>query len=222
MKKVQIPFCGFYETIISNELDDHIDYMINGFNEKFGTELSIDDIDIEIDYNNIAKEYSEFFMYKFESRLNEKYKDIELKWKFDSLFHPKFYNYYTDEIYIKLSKKSIDELLDTFDELSVFEDLSLYEILKIFAEKFDLYEFSKTVQNNVHITFPDIEYYIECSEAEYPYQKYIQLNATNKREALKSVIFYQRMHDNFIQDTPVEKITYLDHVYLNKYKVNLL
>ena len=99
MKTFPIPFCGFYNSVISDEIEQNIEYEVQYYSEEYGIEL--DEMDFITDFEGIAKCYARYF----EERVQDAFPQIEIK--FSELIRPKYYNYTTDKIYCEISDKNL-------------------------------------------------------------------------------------------------------------------
>lgn len=97
-----IPFEGFYESHYSYDIEDHIEQEIDHFNNCHCTDFTHCDVSYTVDHEGIARSYTNSFI-----SLLEKHYDLKLDYEFSRLISPKFYNYETDTIEIKLSKESL-------------------------------------------------------------------------------------------------------------------
>ena len=99
MKTFPIPFCGFYNSVISDEIEQNIEYEVQYYSEEYGIEL--DEMDFITDFEGIAKCYARYF----EEKVQDAFPQIEIK--FSELISPKYYNYTTDKIYCEISDKNL-------------------------------------------------------------------------------------------------------------------
>lgn len=99
MKTFPIPFCGFYNSVISDEIEQNIEYEVQYYSEEYGIEL--DEMDFITDFEGIAKCYARYF----EERVQDAFPQIQIK--FSELISPKYYNYTTDKIYCEISDKNL-------------------------------------------------------------------------------------------------------------------
>ena len=103
-----IPFDGFYESFISDDIDHQIGQQIEWDTDIY--DLNEDEQQILWDnylsvnrsyfYNQIAKDYTNFYI----EILNRRLKGFTLKAKFNLLISPKEYNFETDRIFIDIEK----------------------------------------------------------------------------------------------------------------------
>ena len=103
-----IPFDGFYESFISDDIDHQIGqqiecdcdlYDLNVNEEKilWDNYLSVNRISF---YNEIAEHYTDLYI----DALNERLEGFTLKAKFNLLTSPREYNFETDRIFIDIEK----------------------------------------------------------------------------------------------------------------------
>ena len=103
-----IPFDGFYESFISDDIDHQIgqqiewDTDINDLNEDEQQILQDNYLDINRSYfyNQIAEDYTNFYI----DALNERLKGFTLNAKFNLLTSPREYNFETDRIFIDIER----------------------------------------------------------------------------------------------------------------------
>ena len=103
-----IPFCGFYESFISDDIDYQIGQQIEWDSDIY--DLNEDEQQILWDsylsvnrkyfYNQIAQDYTNFYI----EILNRRLKGFELKAKFNLFTSPREYNFKTDRIFINIEK----------------------------------------------------------------------------------------------------------------------
>ena len=103
-----IPFDGFYESFISDDIDHQIGQQIEWDSDIY--DLNEDeqqilwdnylDINRSYFYNQIAEDYTNFYIVA----LNERLKGFTLNAKFNLLTSPKEYNFETDRIFIDIEK----------------------------------------------------------------------------------------------------------------------
>ena len=99
MKTFPIPFCGFYNSVISDEIERYIEDEAQRYFEEYGIEL--DEMDFITDFEGIAKCYAKYF----KSRIQDAFPQIEIK--FSKLKSPKYYNFETDKIICEISDKNL-------------------------------------------------------------------------------------------------------------------
>ena len=103
-----IPFDGFYESFISDDIDHQIGQQIEWDTDIY--DLNEDEQQILWDsylsinrsyfYNQIAKDYTNFYI----EILNRRLEGFTLKAKFNLLTSPREYNFETDRIFIDIEK----------------------------------------------------------------------------------------------------------------------
>ena len=109
-----IPFDGFYESFISADIDHQIGQQIEWDSDTF--DLNEDEQQILWDnylsinrsyfYNQIAEDYTNFYIDNLNAKLNYAYPDhgFTLNAKFSLLTSPREYNFETDRIFIDIEK----------------------------------------------------------------------------------------------------------------------
>ena len=109
-----IPFCGFYESFISDDIDYQIGQQIEWDSDIY--DLNVNEEKILWDsylsvnrsyfYNQIAEDYTNFYIDDLNAKLNYAYPDhgFTLNAKFNLLTSPKEYNFETDRIFIDIEK----------------------------------------------------------------------------------------------------------------------
>ena len=110
MKKLEstIPFCGFYESFISDDIDYQIGQQIEWDTDIY--DLNEDEQQVLEDsylsvnrssfYNQIAEHYTDLYI----DALNERLKGFTLNAKFNLLTSPREYNFETDRIFIDIER----------------------------------------------------------------------------------------------------------------------
>ena len=110
MKKLEstIPFDGFYESFISDDIDHQIGQQIEWDSDIY--DLNEDEQQVLEDsylsvnrsyfYNQIAEDYTNFYI----DALNERLKGFTLNAKFNLLTSPREYNFETDRIFIDIER----------------------------------------------------------------------------------------------------------------------
>ena len=103
MKTFPIPFCGFYNSVISDEIEQNIENEMQYYSEEYGIEL--DEMDFITDFEGIAKCYARYF----EEKVQDAFPQIEIK--FSELKSPKQYNFETKRgLYHLFQKEEISSL----------------------------------------------------------------------------------------------------------------
>ena len=110
MKKLEstIPFDGFYESFISDDIDHQIGQQIEWDSDMY--DLNEDEQQVLEDsylsvnrvsfYNEIAEHYTDLYI----DALNERLKGFTLNAKFNLLTSPREYNFETDRIFIDIER----------------------------------------------------------------------------------------------------------------------
>ena len=109
-----IPFCGFYESFISDDIDYQIGQQIEWDSDIYDLNESEQQIlwdsylsvNRSYFYNQIAEDYTNFYIDNLNAKLNYAYPDhgFTLNAKFNLLTSPKEYNFETDRIFIDIEK----------------------------------------------------------------------------------------------------------------------
>ena len=103
-----IPFDGFYESFISDDIDHQIGQQIEWDSDTFDLNESEEEI-IQDNYltvytsyfyNQIAEDYTNFYI----DALNERLKGFTLKATYKSFNSPREYNFSTDRIFIEIEE----------------------------------------------------------------------------------------------------------------------
>ncbi len=110
MKKLEstIPFCGFYESFISADIDHQIGQQIEWDCDLYDLNESEEEIlynnyltvNTSYFYNQIARDYTIFYI----DALNDRLEGFNLNAKFNLLTSPREYNFETDRIFIDIEK----------------------------------------------------------------------------------------------------------------------
>ena len=103
-----IPFCGFYNSFISSDIEhqigQQIEWDIDTFDLNESEQLILVDNYLTVNtlyfYNQIAEDYTNFYI----DELNERLEGFTLKAKFNLLTSPREYNFETDRIFIDIEK----------------------------------------------------------------------------------------------------------------------
>ena len=103
-----IPFCGFYESFISDDIDHQIGQQIEWDSDIY--DLNEDEQQVLEDsylsvnrsyfYSQIAEHYTDLYIYA----LNERLEGFKLNAKFNLLTSPREYNFQTDRIFIDIER----------------------------------------------------------------------------------------------------------------------
>jgi hypothetical protein len=125
---VQLPFAGFYDTSHSQLFDDYIENEIEYLRDEHGlTNAQADalqsafyDSDFKAMHRQYAKDYAAAFfdlLHTAGTYINERSPKTFLpelctiKYDFESLESPKYYNYNTDRIYVKIDQTILQAML---------------------------------------------------------------------------------------------------------------
>jgi hypothetical protein len=110
-----IPFNGFYESFISDDIDHQIGQQIEWDSDIY--DLNEDEQQVLWDsylsvnkgyfYNQIAEDYTNFYI----DALNERLKGFTLNAKFSLLTSPKEYNFETDRIFIEIEENHVIDFI---------------------------------------------------------------------------------------------------------------
>ena len=103
-----IPFDGFYESFISDDIDHQIGQQIEWDSDTFDLNESEEEIiqnnyltvNTSYFYNQIAEDYTNFYI----DALNERLEGFTLNAKFNLLTSPREYNFETDRIFIDIER----------------------------------------------------------------------------------------------------------------------
>ena len=117
-----IPFDGFYESFISADIDHQIEqdteyyselYDLNEFEEELlcNSFLNINSYKF---YNQIAKDYTNFYIDDLNAKLNYAYPDkgFTLKATYKCLESPREYNFETDRIFIEIEENHAVDFIE--------------------------------------------------------------------------------------------------------------
>lgn len=111
--EIEIPFTGFYNTMIGAELDDAVTHEIGSINEEEGLNLTEDDFSIDffgMRYSaaeSIAEYYPEWL---------EGLTGVEISCEFKALESPREYNFYNDAIICNIPRHDIYKLLSWLED----------------------------------------------------------------------------------------------------------
>lgn len=110
-------FDGFYYSIWSDLIDNEVDIEIEMFNDdNVNHNLTIDDCDVEIDFEGLAKS----IYYKIMEYIDDVFPGLVLNSEFQRLIMLKYYNYSNDNVYIEVEldkDKFMNLILDNEDLL---------------------------------------------------------------------------------------------------------
>lgn len=112
-----IPFCGFYDSIHSSELDRGLEQMFSDHDtgcdvNRDLVQRAYDLVDWRLVHTKYAKEYCE--------NLAER---LEIKLEFDELNSPKFYNFTTDRIFAYISTADLMALRKRVDSATLEKEV---------------------------------------------------------------------------------------------------
>ena len=101
---IRMPFCGYYETLLQDELDMEAEYC----------ELEEESINWLATHEGVAEEYAKEYLHQ-----------MGLEGKFDSLVSPKYYNFETDALFVELPNASLlkiklEVMLDNREDFSAW------------------------------------------------------------------------------------------------------
>ena len=109
-----IPFCGFYESFISDDIDYQIGQQIEWDSDIYDLNESEQQIlwdsylsvNRSYFYNQIAEDYTNFYIDNLNAKLNYAYPDkgFTLKATYKCFESPKEYNFSTDRIFIEIEE----------------------------------------------------------------------------------------------------------------------
>ena len=94
-----IPFGGFYNSILSSEIDQELEFICN---PEDGYGDIPDEIEREIDWNKVYQNVAKLYVKAFEHWLNDDF-NLSVELSFELMQSPKEYNFSTDRIFAKLS-----------------------------------------------------------------------------------------------------------------------
>ena len=111
-----IPFDGFYESFISADIDHQIEIDTEYYSELYDLNESEQELlcnsFLNINsykfYNQIAKDYTNFYI----DELNEKLKEFTLKATYNCLESPREYNFKTDRIFIDIEENHAVDFIE--------------------------------------------------------------------------------------------------------------
>jgi len=123
---VKIPFSGFYNSIHDNVIDSALEYEAECYADSDkANDIILDALNVN-HYDKIREALSKVFVEGVNELFWYEY-DIKLDLEFDSLKSPKFYNYYTDEIYCYIDNDKINELVALLDNENDFIEALKYK-----------------------------------------------------------------------------------------------
>jgi hypothetical protein len=98
-----VPFSGFYQSFHSEMIATCEEQMFSDNKGNVYNELA-EDFFYHVDYAEVHKKYAEAFVKSFS-------KEFEISLEFDELVSPKYYNFETDRIFVKISRSDIVKML---------------------------------------------------------------------------------------------------------------
>ena len=125
-------FSGFYNSIWDTFIEDELEYL-----------QEEEELDYSIDYEGYSKDITKCIDFTLSGL------DLDINIEFQKLVSPKFYNYSTDAIYVKLEldfDKFISKVADNYDAIK-----------KLIAERYSSYDgFSSSHSNEYEDWFNDL------------------------------------------------------------------
>lgn len=123
MPIAKIPFCGFYETMISEAIDDNCRYLFEDNSGNLAKQDEYEDFCIHADFSmihdEIAHDYGDWFVDALKTQIGTEFPELAQtaerlckEMRFHHWDSPSFYNFETDHIYIEISSEALDFLLD--------------------------------------------------------------------------------------------------------------
>lgn len=132
---IPIPFCGFYESALSGFIDDEIDSAIEYENTETGANLDSDDFNLRPSIRiNLANKYAGFYpdwLKEHTSEIDDG-AGLDISVSFDHLDSPAYYNYRTDYLYCKISRRDVlryDNDIDRWEDCSAWSGVQLSLVL---------------------------------------------------------------------------------------------
>ena len=111
--EIEIPFTGFYNTMIGAELDDAVTHEIESINEEEG--LNLTEYDFDISYSDMREEAAESIAEYYPEWL-EGLTGVEISCEFKALESPREYNFYNDAIICNIPRHDIYKLLSWLED----------------------------------------------------------------------------------------------------------
>jgi len=176
--ETRLEFGGFYESIHSEIIDNHIEYFIESENDLNDTEKEYDDYDFDYQsmYNQYIKQYCKMLSnhIKNEYNLNIDFTDLKL-------ISPKYYNFETDKIECKVSNHK--DLISYFKNDNDFLDF-LNQATQSYDGYISYYDFNQAINNKDNILMLYIFKYIcnEFYDNAYFYDIYIDIELEKEKE----------------------------------------
>jgi hypothetical protein len=107
MLSARIPFAGFYQSIWSDIVDQYVEQYVELHDEQINAESIYDHLDFRQAYTELAKLYAEAFAKWLGETL-----DRPVEHEFEELTSPRFYNFETDKIFVRLPEAVLQAVLD--------------------------------------------------------------------------------------------------------------
>ena len=106
--KIEVPFEGFYQSFLSNAVEDDINNCLDNWG------LSFDNVgSVEVDRNSIAKDWLELYSQQISEALD--IDDVMLS--FAELVSPREYNFQNDRIVANITETKLAILIDAIQKL---------------------------------------------------------------------------------------------------------
>lgn len=112
---IEIPFAGFYHSIHDGEIDREIEIQIDYFAEEAGYDIPeslANRLWMTADFGNCRLNYASAYVETFLA-------EFDLEGNFDGMESPRSYDFGTDRVFAKLSRKSIAKLWRETDKRSL-------------------------------------------------------------------------------------------------------
>jgi len=106
--EVAIPFCGFYESALSHEIDRELESI---FNPDCGYGDVPDEIDREIDYGKVHQKLAANYVEAFKEWLAREC-DLPIEFEFVEMTSPKEYNFSTDRVFVNCSVSDLEKVFN--------------------------------------------------------------------------------------------------------------
>jgi len=105
--EVALPFCGFYESALSYEINRELESICN---PECGYGDIPDEIDNEIDYNKLHQSLAATYVKAFEEWLASEC-DLPIDLEFVEMTSPREYNFSTDRVFVNCSVSDLEKVL---------------------------------------------------------------------------------------------------------------
>jgi hypothetical protein len=138
---IVVNFGGFYNSIHDELIDSMLD---NYYQDDSGDTL--DYYSLDIPYNAIFAEYSDFYLNCFTEWLNDNH-GIDISLSYESLSSPREYNFSTDKIIAFISKTHENKLLKHFKKDNDFLDY-LKGATKSYDGYISFYDYDSALKNS--------------------------------------------------------------------------